>query len=48
MKSLSLRALAVLVLTTATPAIAALPDPVKTDSGLVAGMAGTRDAIRVV
>src|SRR5262245_31159508 len=36
-----------LLLTISTSALAALPDPVKTDSGLVSGAAGSSDAIRV-
>jgi len=46
MRSLRLL-IAVYVLTIATSAIAALPEPVKTDAGLVSGVAGTSDAIRV-
>ncbi len=37
----------VLALTIAIPAAAALPDPVKTDAGLVSGVAASTDAVRV-
>ena len=37
----------VLALTIALPAAAALPDPVKTDAGLVSGVAASTDAVRV-
>jgi para-nitrobenzyl esterase len=36
-----------LIVATATSAVAALPDPVKTDAGLVSGVAATTDAVRV-
>jgi para-nitrobenzyl esterase len=47
MASRSFLTVAALVLAIAAPSKAALPEPVKTDAGLLSGISGTSDAVRV-